>query len=254
MSLRRTKDLKDFTIAATDADIGLVHDLYFDDQTWTIRYIVVETGGFLSDHKVLISPLSLRQPALRSLHIWVNLTWRQVDSSPSFDLHKPVSRQHEIEYHDHYGWPYYWEGTGIWGSSSHPHLLAQEPRVKKPKTRKKKDSRDVHLRSAREVTGYHVLARDGEIGHVEDFLFDDESWQIRYAIVDTRNWWPGKRVLLRPQWIKRMNWADRKMQVNMSRETIKNSPPWNPNQPVSRTYELRLHKYYESPPYWTLEK
>ena len=97
MSLRRTKDLKDFTIAATDADIGSVHDLYFDDETWTIRYIVVETGDILSGHKVLISPLALRKPALRALHIWVNLTWKQVDTSPSFDLHKPVSRRHEIE-------------------------------------------------------------------------------------------------------------------------------------------------------------
>ena len=112
MSLRRAKDLKDFTIAASDADIGSIYDLYFDDETWTIRYIVVETGAILSGRKVLISPLALRQPALRSLHIWVNLTWKQVDASPSFDLHKPVSRQHEMNYHDHYGWPYYWEGEG----------------------------------------------------------------------------------------------------------------------------------------------
>jgi sporulation protein YlmC with PRC-barrel domain len=253
MSLRRTKDLKDFTIAATDADIGTVYDLYFDDESWTIRYIVVETGGVLSSHKVLISPLALRQPALRSLHIWVNLTWKQVDSCPSFDLHKPVSRQHEMKYHDHYGWPYYWEGAGVWGSLSHPHALARTTRAK-PARRKKKKSDDSHLRSIREVDGYHFAALDGEIGHVEDFLFDDESWQIRYAIVDTRNWWPGKKVLVRPRWIKRVNWRNRKIHVDMNRETIRNSPPWDANRPLSRKYELRLHKYYESPPYWTSEK
>jgi uncharacterized protein YrrD len=253
MSLRRTKDLKDFTIAATNADIGSVYDLYFDDETWTIRYIVVETGAIFSGRKVLISPLALRQPALRSLHIWVNLTWKQVESSPALDLHKPVSRQHEIDYHDHYGWPYYWEGTGLWGSSSHPQALARTTRAKRT-TRKKKSSRDSHLRSTREVDGYHVMALDGPIGHIEDFLFDDETWRIRYAIVDTRNWWPGKKVLLRPRWIKRVSWRNRTIYVNMFRETIKASPQWDPNRPVSRKYELRLHKYYGSPPYWTSEK
>jgi len=249
MSLRRTKDLKDFTIAAIDADIGSVYDLYFDDETWTIRYIVVETGTILPGHKVLISPLALRQPALRSLHIWVNLTWKQVDSSPNFDLHRPISRHHEINYHDHYGWPYYWEGTSVWGSS-HPPGRARTM-LTKPFIRKKKNSTDAHLRSSREVDGYHVMALNGEIGHVEDFLFDDESWQIRYAIVDTRNWWPGKRVLIRPQWIKRVSWRNRKIYVNISREIIKKSPQWDPNRAVSRKYELRLHKYYGSPPYWT---
>src|ERR1700751_6040917 len=178
MSLRRTKDLKDFTIAATDTDIGSVYDLYFDDEAWTVRYIVVETGAVLSGRKVLITPLVLREPALRSLHIWANLTWKQVDGSPSFDLHKPLFRQHEISYHDHYGWPYYWEGAGIWGSSSRPQALARTTRAK-PTARKKKNSSDAHLRSIREVDGYHVIALDGEIGHVEDFLFDDASWQIR---------------------------------------------------------------------------
>jgi hypothetical protein len=136
MSLRRTKDLNDFTIAATDADIGSAYDLYFDDETWTIRYIVVETGAILSGHKVLISPLALRLPALRALHIWVNLTWKQVNASPSFDLHKPVSRQHEINYHDYYGWPYYWEGDGVWGSSSRPQDLARATRAKQKALKK----------------------------------------------------------------------------------------------------------------------
>ncbi len=254
MSLRRIRDLKDFTIAATDADIGSVYDFYFDDETWTIRYIVVDTGAILSGNKVLISPLALRQPAFTALHIWVNLNWQQVESSPGFDLHKPVSRQHEINFHNHYGWPYYWEGDGVWGSAPDPRTMARTTHVKAASRKKKKNSDDSHLRSTRELAGYHVMALDGEIGHLEDFLFDDESWQIRYAIVDTRNWWPGKRVLIRPQWIKSASWQDSTIHVNMSRETIKNSPKWDPNRPVSRSYELRLHKYYGSPPYWTAEK
>jgi uncharacterized protein YrrD len=254
MRLRRTKDLKDFTIAATDADIGSVHDLYFDDETWTIRYIVVDTGsGVLSGRKVLISIQALRRPALRALHIWVNLTWKQVEASPSFDLHKSVSRQHEIRYHDHFEWPYYWESSEYLDSKSH---LQATPRTTatKPAKRKERNSDDTHLRSIREVDGYHVMALDGEIGHVEDFLTDDDGWRIRYAIVDTRNWWAGKRVLLKPQWIKRVSWLDREICVGMPRDTIRKSPRWDPNRPVNRKYELQLHKYYGSPPYWTIEK
>jgi sporulation protein YlmC with PRC-barrel domain len=253
MRLRRTKDLNEYTIAAFDTDIGTVHDFYFDDRQWTIRYIVVETGTILSGRRVLISPVALRHPAWSPLHIHVNLTWEQVKNSPSVDLHKPVSRQHETEHHKHYGWPYYWEGTGIWGSSSNPKDLANAPRSKS-KRAKKGASSDAHLRSTREVIGYHIKATDGEVGHVEDFLFDDETWEIRYVIVDTKNWWPAKKVLLSPQWIKRVSWPHREIYVNLSCETIRKSPDWNPDEEVSRKYELRLHKHYDCAPYWTRQK
>lgn len=250
MRLRRTKDLWEYTIGATDADIGTVHDFYFDDEKWTIRYIVVETGAILPGRKVLISPTGLRERAWSPLHIWVNLTPKQVRSSPSIDLHKPISRQDEIEHHNHYGWPYYWPGKGIWGSWGHPATLAKAPRGRTA-ARKTAPSTDAHLRSTREVTGYHVSAIGGEIGHVEDFLFDDRTWEIRYVIIDTRNWWPGKRILIRPQWIKRVRWKSRKIEVNLTRELVAESPKWNPYQPISRRYELELHQHYDCAPYWT---
>lgn len=214
MPLRRTKDLHEFTIAATDADIGRINDVYFDDRSWMIRYIVVQMGEVLDGQKVLISLKDLKQPVWMPLHVRVNLTWREVENSPDISAHKPVSRQH----------------------------LKEE---------RNNGSEDAHLRSTLEVIGYHLLATDGEIGHVEDFLFDDESWKIRYAIVDTSNWWDGRRVLLRPEWIKSVRWRSGKIQMDMSREKIKNSPEWDPNQPLSRKYELHLHKYYGGEPYWT---
>jgi uncharacterized protein YrrD len=250
MRLRRTKDIWEYTIAAIDTDIGRVHDFYFDDETWTIRYIVVETGVILSGRKVLISPTALQARAWSPLHLWVNLTPDQVKSSPSIDFHKPISRQHEIEHHDHYGWPYYWLGEGVWGSWPHPAALAKASRGK-GKAGNDRPSKDAHLRSTREVTGYHVSATNGEIGHVEDFLFDDKTWEIRYAIIDTKNWWAGKRVLIRPQWIKRVSWKNRMIYINLSRELIRKSPQWDPYQPVSRKYELQLHKHYDCAPYWT---
>ncbi len=252
MRLRRAKDLHGYTIGAVDTDIGSVCDFYFDDHQWTIRYIVVATGIIFSGRKVLISPVALRHPALSPLHIYVNLTREQVQNSASIQLHLPISRQREAEHHRHFGWPFYWEGTNIWGSWPTPHALADAPRTQS-KAGTKERSPDPHLRSIDKVSGYHIEALDGEIGHLEDFLFDDESWQIRYLIVDTKNWWPGKKVLLRPQWIKSVRWAKREIRVNMTRESIYASPEWNPDSPVSREYELRLHQHYGYAPYWTTD-
>lgn len=251
--LRRTKDLHSYTISALDSDIGKVDDFYFDDEKWTIRYIVVATGLILKGRKVLISPLVLRQPAWSPLHINVNLNCEQVATSPSIDLDKPVSRRHEAEHHRHYGLPHYWEGKGVWGKCASPKALAEVPRTES-KTATKISSTETHLRSTREVVGYHISATDGEIGHLEDFLFDGETWEIRYAIIDTKNWWPGKKVLVRPQWITRVSWSDREIYIKMSREAIRKSPPWDDNRPISRGYELRLHKHYGYAPYWTPEK
>jgi uncharacterized protein YrrD len=250
--LRRTKDLSQYTIATTDTDIGKVDDFYFDDEQWTIRYIVVATGIILSGRKVLISPLALRHPAWSSLHISVNLTCDQVQNSPSIDLHKPVSRRHEAEHHHHYGWPRYWGEKGVWGSCSNPNALLEASRGAS-RTETEELSEEMHLRSVREVTGYHIQATDGEIGHLEDFLFDGESWEIRYAIIDTKNWWPGKKILLRPQWIQRVSWPVKEIYVRMSRNDIQRSPAWDPNKEISRDYELRLHKHYGYAPYWTTE-
>ncbi len=145
-------------------------------------------------------------------------------------------------------------GTGVWGPWPNPKALAEAPPAEPPMPAKDASSEasDTHLRSTREVAGYHIQATDGEIGHLEDFLFDEETWEIRYAIVDTKNWWPGKKVLLRPQWIERVSWSEREIYVKMLRETIQKSPEWDANQPVSREYELRLHRHYGYAPDWTI--
>jgi hypothetical protein len=251
--LRRTKDLSEYTIAAVDTDIGTVDDFYFDDVQWTIRYIVVGMGVILPGRKVLISPMALRYPVWSPLHINVNLTWRQVESSPSIDLHKPVSRQHEAKHLRHFGWPIYWGGKGRWGRWKDPAKLAAKPNPT-PKLDIKSVSREVHLRSTRALRGYRIEASDGKIGHLEDFLFDGETWEIRYVIVDTKNWWPGKKILLSPKWIDRVSWEDREICVQIPRDTIKKSPKWDPYQPVNKQYELRLHKHYGYAPDWTIEK
>lgn len=247
--LRSLNALKGYHIAATDGEVGKVHDFFFDDEFWIVRYLVVDTGHWLPGRKVLLTPGVLHRPEWRGLVVRVNLTREQVQDSPDIDTDKPVSRQQELELHRHYGWPYYWPYPGIM-----PGFVAPVPPPDAEEGRgsaEGKDKRDPHLRSVREVTGYHVQASDGEIGHVEDFIADDESWTVRYLVVATRNWLPGRSVLVSPYWVaSAISWAERKVNIIMTRENIRNSPLFDPAGLVNREYETRLYDYYGRPGYW----
>jgi hypothetical protein len=165
------------------------------------------------------------------------------------DTDKPVSRQYEIQYYSFYGWPAYWGGPYLWGPSAYP---LREGRWSAA-TRHKKDD-DPHLRSTKDVTGRTIQARDGEIGHVSDFVVDDEDWAIRYLIVDTRNWWPGKKVLISTQWIERISWEESKVFTNLTREAVKGAPEYNEAALITRDYEEELHRHYLRERYWHTEK
>ena len=249
--LRNVNDLHGFAIRAMDGEIGTVEEFYFDDETWAIRYLIVDTGGWLSGRLVLISPMSLGQTDWQSRQLQVALTKDQVENSPDIDTHQPVSRQHEAALLDYYRYSYYWSGAFLAGPGFYPTgpVPTTASTEDLPATGKKESS-DSHLHSTRAVTGYHIEASDGEIGHVKDFIVDDETWTIRYLEVDTRNWWPGKKVLVSPSWIDRVSWADSKVYVDLSRETIKNGPEYTDSVPVTREYENRLYLHYGRPPYW----
>ena len=250
--LRSVNDLKGLKLRATDGEIGNVDQFYFDDETWTIRYLVVNTGSWLVGRMVLISPISLGKVDWSAEQLEVTLTKKQVENSPNIDTHKPVSRQHEAEFLGYYGYPFYWGGTDLWGPVLHPADLSERTTATAAEAplKAKEDSIDRHLRSTNEVSGYHIQAVDGEIGHVEDFLVDEETWSIRYMVVDTRNWWPGKKVLVSPQWIESISWEESKVHVDLSRETIKDGPEYDESAPVTRQYESELHDIHSRPGYW----
>ena len=218
LMLHTLKDIEKCAIGATDGDIGKVKDLYFDDHAWAVRYLVVDTGSWLSGRKVLISPISIQTPDWSAHRLPVAITRDQVKNSPDIDTDKPVSRQHEVDYLGYYGYPNYWGGAGMWGGGMVPMAMVsrlRRPRREAPPTGKRaidesaKAERarhrddDPHLRSCEAVVGYHIHATDGEVGHVEGFLIDDETWAIRYLVVNTSNWWLGHKVLIAPQWIER---------------------------------------------------
>ncbi|MGD0661372.1 MAG: PRC-barrel domain-containing protein, partial [Syntrophorhabdales bacterium] len=168
------KDLKGYAIGATDGDIGKADDFYFDDDFWTIRYLVAETGSWLFNRKVLISPFALGEVDVSRERLNVTLTKKQVEKSPDIDTDKPVSRQHEMLYLDYYGYPYYWGGDYLWGYMAYPRLSKADLRRDEKAQAKREAAYDSHLRSANKVTGYHIEATDGGIGHVEDFIIDGE--------------------------------------------------------------------------------
>jgi len=247
--LRSTRDLESYRVEAEDGPVGAVSDFLFDDERWTIRYLVTDTGSFFEDRRVLISPISFRRADWSTRAFHLALTRDKVKASPSIDVDEPVSRQRERDYYRFYGWPEYWGHATpySWGVGPDPGSLVASG---VPFSIEDPDVGDHHLRSAHVVTGYHVQGSDGEIGHVSDLIVDDQTWDIRYLVVDTSNWWVGKKVLVSPRWADRVSWEDSKVFLGLPRETIRSCPEWNPSSPVNREYELRMFDYYGRPTYW----
>jgi hypothetical protein len=252
--------LKGFSIQATDGKIGHVDDFYFDDITWAVRYVVVDTGNWLSGHEVLLSPVALSGISQENRCINISFTRDDVAGAPDAETDLPVTRQWEAEYHDYFGWPYYWEGAGLFGAGPYPGFATEVAGSTEEEARTKASKGDPHLQSARDVGECRIAAADGDIGHVIDFIIDEDSWLIRYVLVDTGNWLPGKKVLLSTRLISAINWSEGCLQVPMSREVIEHAPPFDPDQPIERDYEQGLFDYYGDhitghvKPYWELEQ
>jgi hypothetical protein len=262
--LRNLKDLQGYALRATDGDIGTVKDFYFDDEKWVVRYLVVETGGWLASRRVLISPVSIGMPNHAEKVLPVVISRAQVKDSPNIDTDKPVSRQHEVDYLDYYGYPVYWDSVGLWGAGSLPGLMlpdsgfvaaippgGSDPHNLIAKARAARHEHDdPHLRSCSAVTGYHIKAQDGEIGHVQGWIVDEESWAVRYLVVDTGNWWLGHKVLVSPQWIREVSWSDSNVAVNMTRMAVQSAPVWDPSTPPDRQQEIGIYAHYDRTGYW----
>ncbi len=247
--LHKTKTLKGYKLDSLDGELGKVKEFYFDDHHWTIRYLVADTGNWLTGRQVLISPYALVAAIKEDENLAINLTKKQIEDSPSLESDKPVSRQFEESYYGYYGWPMYWGGPFMWGS----YTTLQRSRELSD-SRQGEKAWDPHLRSTQTVTGYHIQADDGELGHVEDFIIDDETWAIRYLVIDTKNWWPGKKVLVAPQWIERVSWDESKVFVNLSRVAIKQSPEYTEKSLITRDYESGLHRHYQREGYWASDE
>jgi sporulation protein YlmC with PRC-barrel domain len=266
--LRSTKDLEGCAIQATDGMIGHVKDVYFDDEKWVVRYLIVETGSWLASRKVLISPIAIGKPDWAQSVLAVSITKDQVKNSPDIDTHEPVSRQHEIQYLQYYGYPSYWSGANFWGNGIYPgamltgvgyagsgaeFLVAQAARGRAEAEVQGRQKGDPHLRSGNAVMNYHIEATDGGMGQVKSLLIDEETWAIRYLVVETSNWWLGQQVLIAPQWIQAISWSDATIAVKVTRQAVKDAPRYDPSAPLRRDHEMSLHQHYGRPGYWADE-
>jgi hypothetical protein len=241
------KGLLGRAVHATDGEVGSVSDLFFDDALWQGRYVVVKAGSFFSSREVPVLPEFVEEAGERVLR--AGLTRRQVEDAPPVEADLPVADRQEVAYYGHYGAAPYWgaglqtsdpvSGTGYMGA------YAPQPGME---AGGREGRGDPHLRSVAEVTGYGIEAIDGGIGHVEDLLVELDGWQVRYLVVDTRNWLPGKKVLVSPEWIRGIDWVEGEVRVDLLTGEIKNSPRWDPNTLPDPDYEVRLHEHYVRAP------
>jgi hypothetical protein len=264
--LRTMKDIQGCAIHATDGDMGHVDDFYFDDETWVIRYFVVDTSAWLAArNSVLISPIAIGQSEVSKKVLTVSNTKQQVQDSPSIDTQKPVSRQHEIEHLRYFGYPFYWGGAGLWGAGAYPSMMtpgyegvnvaSHDERLDREAAYAQADvaaglEDNTHLRSCKAVMDYRIMATDGDIGHIHSLLVDEETWAIRYLVVKTSNWWRGNQVLIAPQWIKGITWSSATVSVELTRQSVIDAPPYDSTELLNRAAEANIYEHYGHPSYW----
>ena len=221
--LQSIKELYDDKLRASDGEIGHVKDFYFDDRHWAVRYVVADTGSWLPGRQVLLSPHVFGGLHQSGKRLVVNLTRKQIEDGPSIQSHKPVSRQFEEEYYRYYGWPYYWQGAGVWGMSGFPilelptkpfgsNLDPHSPHV------------DAHLRSTVAVNGYQLQASDGITGHIHDFMMDSKSWVIDQLVIKTGHRFSGKEVQIPTSAVDRVGYEESTVFVKLTREAVEQSP------------------------------
>lgn len=245
-------------VRGTDGICGHIQDIYFDEEKWTLRYFLLDTGGWLPGKLVLISPLAIDDIDFKNKILEVNLSKDQIDKCPNPSEHAPITRQMEENYANYYEYPHYWPGMGIWPAVGYD--LAYYSRFQnhghtdqETQSLKNKKIKDQHLRTANELKSYSLVAIDGKFGHLEDFIVDDETWELRYLVIDTINWWPSKVIILSPQWIEKIDWVELEIILGLDKVKIKNSPLYT-EENLDRDYEINLYDYYQEPKYWEFEK
>ncbi len=253
--IRCMTGLRGYILAARDGEIGRCKDFLFDDRDWTVRFMVADTGKWLTGKKVLVAPIFLGEPDWAWNRFPVTLTREQIEKSPLLDEHLPVSRKYEREYHEYYDLPLYWGGAAAWGAWPVPTETMRTVEAKaESKEKTAEPEEDRHLQSMEDVLGYPISARDAEIGHLDDLIVDARNWTIRQLVVDTRNWIPGRRVLVSPDSVSEFDCAERKVQIDRYAQEIRNSPDYDPGAPVNKEFEERLYDYYGRPREWNLRR
>ncbi len=252
MPLFSARELGKCNIEASDGKIGSVDDLFFDDEYWTIRYVVVDTGSWLRPgRRVLVSPHSIEDLNVEERLLKLRLSKQSIENGPEVDADKPVSRRMEEKLARYYNWPLYWL-PGSLGLVMMPETAAGDEQA--AKARREADTGtpagDPNLRSVNEVSGYRIDAKDGDVGKVHDLVISDDHWLIPYVVVDTGTWLPGRKVLISPRWAENIDWTERAFEVGLTKRRIETSPEFDTIRTMERSYEEKLHGHYGFQKYW----
>lgn len=240
---RRVQDLTKTSVYGNDGRLGTVKELYFDDYNWTVRYLVMRTGGWLMGRDVPIAPVAIADMDDANASMRINLQRKQIEQSPSIGRPEAIPRQSEEAYYKHYQWQPYWQpDTPEWGN---PIVFLDDATMIINKPLLPESSEQSSIRSSAEITGYGIYAMNSEIGHLDDLVINDEDWRIQYIQVDARNWLPGKKVLVPTGRIRQIDWASRSVSVSLTRHTIESAPAYDPLNLITRDYEVALSQYYE---------
>ena len=217
--LQNTEKLTGCKLAASDGDIGHIKDFYFDDRSWDLRYVVADTGTWLTGRLVLLAPRALGRLDLDERSLSVNLTRKQIEDSPPIESHLPVSRQYEERYYGHYGWSGYWTVDGVTGVAD-PVVVVPPTVAETPPHPERGQKADIHLCSAKSVIGYDIEAIDGTIGSVSGFMVDDKSWAVGTLVVEAGHWYSGKEILIASAKVGRISYEDSKVFVTLTKAEI----------------------------------
>jgi len=246
------KELNGTTISATDGEVGQVKDIYFDDEQWAIRFMVVDTHPWMPlSEKVLISPIALVSYHSNDKLLNVSLDKESVKNSPKIEEHEPLSRKFEKAYFDYFGYGYYWLGSDAWGQYSYPTGLFQQNMIQQELAENETHEslkKVNHLRSANEINHYGIDALDGNNGYIKDFIWDTENWTLSYLVIDTNDWLPGgKKVLISPKQVKSLNWEDKSVTCNISLAQIEACPEYHADKLNDAEYLKGISLRLESP-------
>lgn len=254
--LFNVNDLLGFRVCAGDAPVAVLRDLLFDEHSSSVRYLVTDPEAWLATGQVLIAPAALTAVQSDAGRLETSLWKERFAASPSLAGGTDLSRPHEERLHEHHGWTPYWRAAGTVGLAPYWGAAGTVPAQEPPSSAAPEpdapaaDAAESRLRSARDVIGFYIEALDGDIGHVDDLVLDLERWVIRYLVVDTRNWLPGRRVVVSPAWLRRIDWGSRSVVLDLDQERIRHSPAYDRARLLDRTFEEDLHRHAGRPGYW----
>lgn len=243
-------DLRHYDVKGSSEHIGKLHDIYLDDETWKIKWFVVETGNWFSSNKILLDSEKIIKVSPQEGTFHVSLTQKDVEEAPSANEHLPVGDQHRNEYsyiaasHNTLLFPGY---AGLMMPTTLIERPEQAVGAEKNLEELARQQADRHLRSASEIEGYTIHAADGNLGPLSDLVINAETWTIELLALDTSKWLPGRTVVISPRSIDRISWEDRELVVMMEKETIEQSPELHSLKSIETSYLSKLNDYYRFP-------